>query len=720
MSSMTHLSDDPTTTPASASAPKPVIGLSTAMYLQKMHKLTPQQLADKFEIEDDRDRPDTPEGLTVARDVPGTIANTALQRIHQRATQQSTVPSSESSGPVRRFLRGAGVPTSVPELYDTALQLAGPSGPIIGAATGHPVPNPAVAAFNAVGSGIGDQAGQALDAVQQHDAKGFMRHSLGAAVPLVGPQLAEGNVAGAMGTTAALLAPMIAGKGMRAIAARKSTVPVQVEMPNPGPVRQVIGNLAGFVMPEKLHSALKPLWNGGGTRTIRVPISDVPPRVTGTGTDFPLEPKGIQKYFSRDAAIKAEAVGAESPPHGSPVLRHPDDWYRPVPEAAYGDAPIQPLIQPKTIGPEFDPRTPTGAYAPRKSVPLVGDRQSTVPVSGFSPAPGSSIPTSAASSVPSAPSAATEAPSGLVGQSVRFSRGASRSHGTVLSVRGDVARVSTNRLGASVRVPVSQLTILQKASTASSTVSTVPGAQPQPQLQLHPLSGNGPERGENHDMFVNVNPVNRLPERFVHARTALRGSPVHPGATDPDPATDPTLDQFSSMEFESNNPGRKNIGGWSGLYGRAFETKARANQTEDANTILLSRAADDSWPEVMAHEEGHAAWNDITDGEKHAWETLHHKLYKLGAPLAGENAPAARAASFLGDDPTETFAEVFGQYQMNPTALRAEDAQVYGYFKKLFDGREYIQPAKTGNPRPPRRDPREATSGRRGSLATRE
>lgn len=198
---------------------------------------------------------------------------------------------------------------------------------------------------------------------------------------------------------------------------------------------------------------------------------------------------------------------------------------------------------------------------------------------------------------------------------------------------------------------------------------------------------------ENHDLFVKTNPQDRLPARFVHARTALRGSPIRPGATDP-PANEYTPD--NATQFESGNPSAPQTMGtrWQGLYGRPFDAKSRDLQTEDANTILLSRRAGGSWPEVMAHEEGHAAWNDITPAEKAQWEKIHHRVASYGDPLPGETGVVQASVAKFHDDPSHSFAEMFGQYQLNPTAVKSEDAGAYGYFKKLFGGREYLPTKK--------------------------
>lgn len=145
------------------------------------------------------------------------VADLARQRLASRGLTPEAVKAGQSAAPVEtqqdgaltRFARGAGIPTSIPEMQGLADSLdpgaqAARGNPL--AITG-PVGLAAGGLMHSIGAGMGDQAGQALDAAQQGDAKGYLKHSLGAAVPLIGPQMAEDNVAGGLGTAAALALP---------------------------------------------------------------------------------------------------------------------------------------------------------------------------------------------------------------------------------------------------------------------------------------------------------------------------------------------------------------------------------------------------------------------------------------------------------------------------------------------------------------------------------
>lgn len=113
------------------------------------------------------------------------------------------------AGPFRRFLQGAGVPTSMDEVkhmadsLDPATQLQ--RGNV--AALAGPVGLAVAGAARGIGSEMGTQAGEGTADAQAGDYGGALRHGLGAAVPLVGPPAAEGNIAGAAGRLTGIVAP---------------------------------------------------------------------------------------------------------------------------------------------------------------------------------------------------------------------------------------------------------------------------------------------------------------------------------------------------------------------------------------------------------------------------------------------------------------------------------------------------------------------------------
>lgn len=651
----------------------------------------------------------------VAKNVPGTVANTAAARIAAR-----------SSVPRESTLEQIAAPIAHP--LDTANGFLSSINPL--PALTHPID-----AFNT------DMAtrGAALDRLKAEGSKLITRDPMDPqsgkdlrdmftyAVPFFGPAMAHAGeqmesldpherakgFGGAIGLTSGpkivkMATTDAAGTVSDVLAARRSTVPVQVDMPNPGPVRQTIGNLAGFVMPEKLHSALKPLWSGGGTRTVRVPVSDAPsptPRVTSTGTDFPMHPSSVPE-------LPADASASKAVP--SLPLRHPDDWFRPVPEAEYGNAPVQPLIQPRKVGPDFDPRGPGGRFAPVKSIPLVGDPPAPTPVRT---ARSTATPTPAHSTVPidgfgpstppeTSPSPFTDS-NGLIGSTVRFSRGNSRAHGVVQAVRGDIARVK-NAEGVSVRVPVSQLTILQKATSASTSASTptsVPAtttAAATPPYRRRP--GMQPEfpqtadSDENDSMFIQrtdpqtrqplqfpvpVNPSTLLPAHFKNARNVRYGSPLS-GQID----SEGTRGMYGG-NFESGVP-----------WDTQFKNSDPAPSPSTPDTVLISKS-DATEPGTYAHEINHAVYEkDLTPVQRRQFDqTAGGAMDQMVSGKIASSLPMSIRDHAWDDNRTvavhEAFAELGAQYMLNPSAFKSKYPDWYGMFKQFYGGKEYVR-ARTG------------------------
>jgi hypothetical protein len=104
----------------------------------------------------------------------------------------------EEEGPIRRFLQGAGLPTSKDEFVGLIKTLATPGGP-----------GPAMAGgvINMLTREAGAEAGAAQADMAQGNYGGAAKHALGAAVPFLGHPIAEGNIAGAAGRAASIAAP---------------------------------------------------------------------------------------------------------------------------------------------------------------------------------------------------------------------------------------------------------------------------------------------------------------------------------------------------------------------------------------------------------------------------------------------------------------------------------------------------------------------------------
>jgi len=133
--------------------------------------------------------------------------------------QKPTVDPQE--GAFTRFMHGAGLPASKEDIMAIGEQLDPMK---------HPIASfPMVAQAKMLGSipytiasEIGEQGGKALDALQHKEYGAYLKHSLGAAVPMLGPPLAEGNYAGAMGRAV----PLALATGPKLI---RSVIPEQAK-----------------------------------------------------------------------------------------------------------------------------------------------------------------------------------------------------------------------------------------------------------------------------------------------------------------------------------------------------------------------------------------------------------------------------------------------------------------------------------------------------------
>lgn len=144
-------------------------------------------------------------------DVRGTLA----------ARNAAKAQPPEGPGPGRRFLQGFGVPTSMEELQQAGT-IYDPAHPVSSIARGvaGPVVSGAWDLLHRTGAEMGDQLGQAATAPTLQDA---MKHAAGAAVPIVGPPVANGDIAGGFGRAANLAAMAYApelGEGASNLAAR--------------------------------------------------------------------------------------------------------------------------------------------------------------------------------------------------------------------------------------------------------------------------------------------------------------------------------------------------------------------------------------------------------------------------------------------------------------------------------------------------------------------
>lgn len=194
-----------------------------------------------------------------------------------------------------------------------------------------------------------------------------------------------------------------------------------------------------------------------------------------------------------------------------------------------------------------------------------------------------------------------------------------------------------------------------------------------------------------------VLPSMLLPAHFKHARQTAWGTP---------------LDKTIPADQKA-----------SGRFGLEFDLKKRRSQRELANTVLISADAAGR-PNVYAHELGHVAYEfDVPQEVKRTFQRMTNKVLmdmtgdlRSNGPLPKD--PEERLAAFerlTGRYPKaivfnflqhsndraalyhESFAELFGQYMVNPSAFKSAYPGFYGYFKSsVFRGREYIGSKKRG------------------------
>lgn len=150
-----------------------------------------------------------------------------------------------------------------------------------------------------------------------------------------------------------------------------------------------------------------------------------------------------------------------------------------------------------------------------------------------------------------------------------------------------------------------------------------------------------------------------------------------------------------------------------GAYGLEFDPAKAKGQKATANTILISRAANDM-PGTWAHEIGHAIYTkDLAPAERSEFDamvdnTIRAFIAESQRVPAGptKNAQLKKLAekypkavivnfSLYHSEPArvrnEAFAELNSHYLANPTAFKATYPAYYNEFKKIYGGKEYIR-----------------------------
>jgi diguanylate cyclase (GGDEF)-like protein len=189
-------------------------------------------------------------------------------------------------------------------------------------------------------------------------------------------------------------------------------------------------------------------------------------------------------------------------------------------------------------------------------------------------------------------------------------------------------------------------------------------------------------------------PSKILPAKFKTARNADWGSPI-------------------KGEFPSKDRGQT---------GLDFDPKKQRVQKGPVPSILISRSAEDQ-PGTYAHEVNHVVWNhDLKEPDKALWRQEFNRVMQgvqadfRAIPPNAPNAKALKAqilakypnavilyAGLHKNDPerayNEAFAELGGQYMMNPTAFKTAHPQTYNVIRQIYGGQEYIKKTPAGGKR---------------------
>lgn len=435
--------------------------------------------------------------------------------------------------------------------------------------------------------------------------------------------------------------------------------------------------------------------SGAGGPVIVDPNSAMPvQRVSASGTDFNMQPSPARAPAQAGTGTQPAALAEGSAPVNTPeqinLAKHwleevmaagspPDLMNTPrlASEPVYGYAPVQPLIQPRTIGPEYNPRTGedfgTRAVGPRDG-----------PSSSFIREPPTDLPDASAN--PPAGRFISRKNIPLVGDSPSSSIG----------VSPRVAYLNS-QMSSSTPAPMPTASPAAPAPAPSSNVRRSRPGQP---LEF-PAPGS---RDENDALFmqrtsedgkplqfpVPVNPSTLLPDHFVNARNVRYGGPLADYQVQGEPKS-----THKAGEIDAN--------GTHGLYGGRFE---QADKSETPNTVLIP-ASDANNPQAYAHEVSHAIYDkDLTPAQRQAFgakvsaafDAVNAQQASSSVPLVvAESAREVRngSAKERNDAIVEVFGQLGAQYLLNPSAFQAKYPDWYGMFKQFYNGREYIQGARS-------------------------
>lgn len=464
----------------------------------------------------------------------------------------------EGPGPGRRFLQGFGIPTSMEELQ-RAGTLYDPNHPVASVVRGvaGPVVSSAWDLLHRTGAEMGDQLGQAATAPTLQDA---MKHVAGAAVPVLGPPIANGDIAGGLGRAANLATMVYApeiGEGASNLAARAG------------------GAIKGAASHIPVVSPIaKSIING---------VKDV-----GSSLQDAKLARNNTEFMNSMPETSANAPGLQPAPElptmqDLAMRQNVADFQPPSVDL---DA-----IHPKTY------RNKTFQYQDRGGFD-VGKR--VYPEQSPPMFPDNVVPDPAKPSTwPSWLRKPEEMPTNLK---------------DLQRMIQETQKAMTDRAGKGSDMLSNQIGTLNKATTpAASLKKNITPDSPLSSIVREKHSSEKPERpadldefdrgalphAENEDLATSGKLQDLLPDKFTAAKSAKIATPIKYKGTD-------ATDGISEHD-------------WVGLYGRNYKASSGAN-----SILLSRYQRGGDYGHTMAHELGHAAWeNDLTPDEQSRWTNIH-------------------------------------------------------------------------------------------------
>jgi len=181
------------------------------------------------------------------------------------------------------------------------------------------------------------------------------------------------------------------------------------------------------------------------------------------------------------------------------------------------------------------------------------------------------------------------------------------------------------------------------------------------------------------NLFNSLMPKDLLPDTVPYAQTTqLR---IDKSATD----------KYGARAFFREEPPQQQNIGW----------KNKGTPTAFFETPWVA-----ALPSVKMHELGHAIWfSDLSASHMDEWAKLHNsELQQLKKKYAGSGRWPWLGVTSSVDSPSQSFAESFSQYAIDPNYLKQHQPEVYKYFSKVL-GFEYsrkTQPIPMEKPQFPR------------------